>query len=42
MVHNHEDLQAKPWILDLFAKGPYLSSKAKSEIQCFELIFVTL
>jgi hypothetical protein len=28
--------------LDLFAKGPYLSSKAKSEIQCFELIFVTL
>jgi hypothetical protein len=27
MVHNHEDLQAKPWILHLFAKRTYLSSK---------------
>jgi hypothetical protein len=33
MVHNHEDLQAKPWILDLFAKWPYLGSNPKSEIQ---------
>jgi hypothetical protein len=31
MVHNYEDLQPKPWVLDLFAKRPYLSSKVKSE-----------
>jgi hypothetical protein len=32
MVHNHEDLQAKPEILDLFAKKPYLRSHTKSKI----------
>jgi hypothetical protein len=42
MVHNHEDLQAKPWNLGLFAKGPYLSSKAKSEIQWYGLNFGAL
>jgi hypothetical protein len=31
MVHNYEDLQPKPWVLDLFAKRPYLSSKVKSD-----------
>jgi hypothetical protein len=35
MDHNHEDLQAKPWILDLFAKRPYLGSNPKSENQYF-------
>jgi hypothetical protein len=31
MVHNYENLQPKPLVLDLFAKRPYLSSKVKSE-----------
>jgi hypothetical protein len=31
MVHNYENLQPKPLVLDLFAKRLYLSSKVKSE-----------
>jgi hypothetical protein len=33
MVHIWEDLQAKPWDLDLSAKEPHFSQMLKSDFQ---------
>jgi hypothetical protein len=42
MVHIYEDLQAKPLVLDKFAKRPQLWFHSKSRKQCYGLNFGAL
>jgi hypothetical protein len=42
MVHIYEDLQAKPSVLDKFAKKPQLWFHYKSRKQCYGLNFWAL